>query len=227
MQAKVLVVEDEQDVARSLAYQLEKEGLAARVSANGLDALEQIRSWRPNIVLLDLILPHVDGFTVCREARQVSDAWIIILTARTEEIDRVVGLELGADDYVCKPFSMRELIARVRAVLRRKQENQQPSSVELVSGDLTLQTDSRRVLVANQPVNLTLKEFELLKVLMSRRGETLSREALYDAVWDTEMPQDTRTLDVHIHSLREKTERNPAIPARITTVRGIGYRFDG
>ncbi|MBI3911772.1 MAG: response regulator transcription factor [Armatimonadetes bacterium] len=226
MTTKVLVVEDERDIARSLCYALEKEGFLTRIASDGQTAIAEGRAWRPDVVLLDLILPDIDGLSVCRSLRKESAAAIIMVTARTAEVDRVVGLEVGADDYVTKPFSIRELIARVRAVLRRMQDLEVAESA-LVSGDLELHGDSRKVFLQGRRVDLTLKEFELLKTLMNHKGRVLSREFLYETVWGEPFAVETRTLDVHIHSLREKIEKNPEAPVRIVTLRGVGYRFEG
>ncbi len=226
MTTKVLVVEDEMDIARSVSYALEKEGFLTRIAANGHIALAEAHTWQPHVVLLDLILPDIDGLNVCRMLRKNSVPAIIMVTARTAEVDRVVGLEVGADDYVTKPFSTRELIARIRAVLRRMRD-QEPSEPNLISGDLELQCDARKVFLQGCPVALTLKEFELLKTLMRHKGRVLSRDYLYETVWGEMSTLDTRTLDAHIHSLREKIEQTPSAPRRIVTLRGVGYRFEG
>jgi two-component system OmpR family response regulator/two-component system alkaline phosphatase synthesis response regulator PhoP len=226
MATKVLVVEDERDIARSVAYALEKEGFLTRIASNGQTALAEARAWQPDVVLLDLILPDVDGLTVCRELRRDAALAVIMVTARTAEVERIVGLEVGADDYVTKPFSTRELIARIRAVLRRTR-GAEPHELRLISGDLELQSDSRKVFLKGRPIDLTLKEFDLLKTLMSHKGRVLSREFLYETVWGGTFPLDTRTLDAHVHSLREKIEKNPSDPQPIVTLRGVGYRFEG
>jgi DNA-binding response OmpR family regulator len=226
MSTKILVVEDEQDIARALSYALQREGFLARIAPDGQAAVRDARAWEPDLVLLDLILPDTDGLKVCQTLRRDAAPAIIMVTARTEEVDRVVGLEVGADDYVTKPFSMRELIARVRAVLRRTRDTEFPET-DLVSGDLELQSGSRKVFLQGRQVDLTLKEFELLKTLMGGKGRVMARDYLYDRVWGETAALDTRTLDAHIHSLREKIEPNPSCPLRIVTLRGVGYRFEG
>lgn len=226
MDTKILIVEDEADIARGLCHAFQKEGFLTRVAATGQAALTEARAWDPDVVLLDLILPELDGFSVCRALRKSSTAGIVVVTARTSEVDRVVGLELGADDYVCKPFSTRELIARVRAVLRRIREPE-PAESDFVAGELELSCDAHTVTVNGQPVVLTVKEFELLRAFMLHKGRVIPRDQLYEIVWGEPLPLDSRTLDAHIHSLREKIEKHRPPAPRIATVRGIGYRFDG
>ncbi|MBI3921744.1 MAG: response regulator transcription factor [Armatimonadetes bacterium] len=226
MKTKVLIVEDESDIARALSYEFEKEGFLTRLAFDGESALTESRGWQPDVILLDLILPKLDGFSVCRALRNHSNAGIIMLTARTSEVDRVVGLELGADDYVCKPFSTRELTSRVRAVLRRMQEPEYPPSC-LVSGDLELNAECHTVALRGRSIELTVKEFDLLKTLMLNKGRLLAREELYELVWREPLPVDSRTLDTHLHTLREKIEKQGPPAPRIITARGVGYRFDG
>ncbi len=219
------MVEDESAIAESIAYSLRKEGYQVETALDGASGLERIRQEQPDLVILDLMLPEMSGLDVCREVRRTSDVPIIILTARGEEIDRVVGLELGADDYVTKPFSMRELMARVRAVLRRTRGDLAADGAVLRSGNLEIDLRQHLVTRAGKSIRLTLKEYETLKQLMAHRGTVLTRDALLDAVWGEEQYRDPRTVDVHIRWLREKIEEDPSHPRRIVTVHGVGYKF--
>ncbi len=225
MARKILIVDDERLIVDSVKYGLEKEGFVLVAAFDGDQGIEKFRAEKPDLVLLDVLLPKRDGWEVCRALRAESRVPIIMLTARTEETDRVLGLELGADDYLAKPFGMRELIARVRAALRRATEYGEPVTHALRIGDVTLDASSHRVLVRGKPVEMTLKEYDLLTVLMSRAGQVVKRNDLIDQVWQTDWVGDTRTLDVHIRWLREKIERDPSAPRYIQTVRGVGYRF--
>ena len=195
-------------------------------AGDGESALHLARSQSPDLVILDVLLPGLDGFEVCRRLRRESAVPIIMLTAKGEEMDRVVGLELGADDYVPKPFSMRELLARVRALLRRA-EGATAQATSIVSGDLRLDLRRRQVFRNEVPLPLKPKEFDLLAFFMRHRGRAFSREELLDQVWGYEYAGDTRTVDVHVRWLREKIEETPSKPTRIITVRGLGYRFEG
>jgi two-component system response regulator RegX3 len=224
--AKILVVDDDEDLGESLCEAVQAEGFVARLAVSGEAALTVARSWRPHVVLLDLMLPDIDGLSVCRALHKEGQTAIIMVTGRSAEVDRVVGLEIGADDYLVKPFSTRELIARVRAVLRRTGDSD-PFQSALVSGNLELQRDAHKVFLRDRPVDLTLKEFGLLRTLMTHRGRALSRDYLYETVWGGAPAVDSRTLDAHIRSLREKIEKDLAKPSRIVTVRGVGYRFEG
>lgn len=226
MSYKVLLVEDEAPIAESVAYSLRNEDFEVEIAFDGLAALTAFRSFVPDLVILDLMLPKLSGLDFCRTVRKESSVPIIMLTAKTEEIDRVVGLELGADDYVPKPFSVRELIARVRAVLRRTESARgEDSQTRLQAAGIAMDLVRRRVTVDNQTIHLPLKQFELLKVLIANKERTVSREELFRSVWDTDAVYDTGTLDVHIRWLREKLEDNPSHPQRIRTVRGVGYRI--
>lgn len=225
--ATILVVEDEATLRESLRYTLSRQGYRVLTASDGPSALETARSQKPDLVILDLILPGMDGFEVCRLLRRDSSVPILILTARDEEVDRVLGLELGADDYVTKPFSMRELVARVKAHLRRAALAQQGPPRLLQSGDLVLDLEGHKALKGGLPLPLKPKEFDLLAYLVAHRGKAFSREHLLNEVWGYDYTGESRTVDVHIRWLREKIEKDPANPVRIITVRGVGYRFEG
>jgi two-component system, OmpR family, response regulator RegX3 len=222
MKLRILVVEDEKSISEPLAEGLGREGFDTEVVAT----LESARQgWRrsPDLILLDVMLPDGDGRDLAREIRRESDVPIIMLTARGEEIDRVVGLELGADDYVVKPFSMRELTARIRAILRRGRSSEPRTPIQI--GEIRLDPASRTVTKDDQPVELAAKEFDLLQILMASAGQVLRREQIMDEVWDPHWFGPTKTLDVHVSWLRKKIEDDPADPRYITTVRGVGFRF--
>ena len=222
MKLRILVVEDEKSISEPLAEGLAREGFDTEVAAT----LESARQgWRrsPDLILLDVMLPDGDGRDLAREIRRESDVPIIMLTARGEEIDRVVGLELGADDYVVKPFSVRELTARIRAILRRGRSSEPRSPIQI--GEIRLDPASRTVTKDDQPVELAAKEFDLLQMLMASAGQVLRREQIMDEVWDPHWFGPTKTLDVHVSWLRKKIEDDPADPRYITTVRGVGFRF--
>ena len=223
----VLVVEDDRTVAETIVYNLEREGYAALIARTGLEAIVTARSKQPDLILLDLMLPEIDGFEVCRTLRLGSTVPIIMLTARDEEVDRVLGLELGADDYVVKPFSLRELLARVKANLRRLEVSQHvaPPPGVLEFADLHLETGTRRVVRGDRSLQLLPREFDLLLHLMSNRGLVLSRSQLLDKVWGADFLGDNRTVDVHVRRLRAKIENDPGSPELIQTVHGVGYVF--
>jgi DNA-binding response OmpR family regulator len=231
----ILVVEDDISLRETLAYNLKREDYNVQAVGDGKLALEAARKNQPDLVLLDLMLPGLDGFEVCRILRQEMNIPILILTARDEEIDRVIGLEIGADDYITKPFSMRELMARVKAHLRRdrliRQEvveaREATSPGVLRFSDLTIDPVRREVLLGGKPVALKPKEFDLLLFLAEHHRQALSRQFLLERVWGWDFAGGTRTVDVHVHWLREKIEPDPANPVRIVTVRGSGYRFEG
>jgi len=218
-------VDDEPALLDTLAYNLRRSGYDVVTASDGATALEQARSASPDLVILDLMLPEIDGLTVCRSLRAVSDTPILVLTARTGELDKIVGLESGADDYMTKPFSLGELQARIRALLRRAGPQRQGD--EIRSGNLTLNMTSRKAFLNADELNLSPKEFSLLTELMRHQGAVLSRDLLLTRVWGYDYFGDTRTVDVHIRWLREKIEADPSAPDRIITVRGIGYRFEG
>lgn len=223
---RVLVVEDEESFSDALSYMLRKEGFEVAVAATGPDALDAFDRAGADIVLLDLMLPGLPGTEVCRALRQRSNVPVIMLTAKDSEIDKVVGLELGADDYVTKPFSSRELVARIRAVLRRRGDVEEPQSAVLTAGPVRMDVDRHVVAVRGRQVQLPLKEFELLEVLLRNVGRVLTRAQLIDRVWGVDYVGDTKTLDVHVKRLRTKIEADPANPRCILTVRGLGYKFD-
>ena len=227
---KILVVEDEPALREPLEYQLVQEGFEVSAVADGKEALEAFASFHPDLVLLDVMLPGISGTEVCRRLRTESNVPVIMLSAKDSEIDKVVGLELGADDYLAKPYSFRELLARVRAILRRQEmENaatpkDQPTAA-LVIGPVRLDPEAHSVSVNGQPVALPLKEFELLETLMSHAGRVLTRAQLISEVWGASYFGDTKTLDVHIKRLRAKIEPHPSRPTYLQTVRGLGYKF--
>jgi two-component system response regulator RegX3 len=224
----ILVVDDEQSYRDALAVALQREGFLVETAADGSEALARFDAARPALVLLDVMLPKISGIDVCRELRARSRVPIIMVTAKTSEIDAVVGLEVGADDYVTKPFRLRELIARVRAALRRVpvvDDGGEPAEVIEV-GDVRLDAGRHEVYVRGAPVALPLKEFELLELLMTNAGRVLTRDVLIDRVWGPNYYGDTKTLDVHVKRLRSKIEVDPANPSRIVTVRGVGYRYE-
>jgi two-component system, OmpR family, response regulator RegX3 len=224
---KVLVIEDEGSISAPLAEALEREGFQASVAETGSGGLELAESLRPDIVLLDLMLPDMDGRDVCRRLREASSVPIIMLTAKGTETDRVVGLELGADDYVVKPFSVTELVARMRAVLRRISVRDERPAENLVIGDISLDPRTWTVHQGDDKLELTRREFELLRLLMENAGTVISREELMEEVWDPNWFGPTKTLDVHVSSLRKKIGDDPNEPRYIHTVRGVGFRFAG
>jgi two-component system response regulator RegX3 len=223
---RVLVVEDEESFSDALSYMLRKEGFEVAVATTGPEALDTFDRSGADLVLLDLMLPGLPGTEVCRSLRQRSKVPVIMLTAKDSEIDKVVGLELGADDYVTKPFSSRELVARIRAVLRRQGDLEEIESAVLAAGPVRMDVDRHIVAVRGRPVQLPLKEFELLEVLLRNAGRVLTRGQLIDRVWGADYVGDTKTLDVHVKRLRAKVEADPSNPRCILTVRGLGYKFD-
>ncbi len=235
MNTKVLVVEDEPTLVETLAYNLNRQGYEVHTAQDGLKALELARTKRPDLIILDLMLPGLDGFEVCRILRQEMSVPILMLTARAEEVDKIVGLEVGADDYMTKPFSMRELMARVKALLRRERmireeiAAQEPAGPgkQLVFGDLVIDDSRREVRRDGVLVPLKPKEYELLLFLARQKGIVLSRTLILERVWGWDFEGGSRTVDVHVRWLREKIEPDPAEPVRIITIRGVGYRFDG
>ena len=221
----ILVVEDEPALAESIQYSLEREGFRASVAADGQVAVERFRMERPSLVLLDLMLPEVAGLDVLRILRGESTVPIVILTAKDAEADKVTGLELGADDYVTKPFSMRELVSRVRAHLRRAGMTTEEPATLLTGGPVVMDIDRHEVRVRGTEIQLPPKEFEVLELLLRRRGRLVTRDQLIDVVWGAGYIGDTKTLDVHVKRLRQKIEAVPHDPAHLVTVRGLGYRF--
>ncbi|MFZ5909512.1 MAG: response regulator [Chloroflexota bacterium] len=236
MPESILIVEDEPSLQETLAYNLQKEGYLVETVGDGLLAIASARRMKPDLIVLDLMLPGLDGFEVCRILRKEMTTPILMLTARDDEIDRVVGLEVGADDYLTKPFSMREFVARVKAQLRRArlmreelgQAGEAPLKHErLVFGDLEINITRGEVTLDGQPLRLKPKEYQLLLFLAEHRGQMLSREFVLERVWGWDYIGDSRTVDVHVRWLRQKIEADPAQPERIVTVRGGGYRFEG
>ncbi|MFD6950704.1 DNA-binding response regulator [Nocardiopsis sp. TSRI0078] len=223
---RVLVVEDEESYSDALSYMLRKEGFEVAVAPTGTVALETFDRTGADLVLLDLMLPGLSGTEVCRTLRQKSNVPVIMLTAKDSEIDKVVGLELGADDYVTKPFSSRELVARIRAVLRRRGEDEVVLPAALEAGPVRMDVERHVVTVRGDNVQLPLKEFELLEVLLRNAGRVLTRMQLIDRVWGADYVGDTKTLDVHVKRLRAKIEEDPGNPRYIVTVRGLGYKFE-
>jgi two-component system response regulator RegX3 len=223
---RVLVVEDEESFSDALSYMLRREGYEAVVAGNGIDALAEFDRGGADIVLLDLMLPGLSGTEVCRTLRAKSAVPIIMLTAKDTEIDKVVGLELGADDYVTKPYSARELLARIRAVLRRGSDSDLPPDATLTAGPVRMDVERHTVAVDGHTVSLPLKEFDLLELLLRNSGRVLTRGQLIDRVWGSDYVGDTKTLDVHVKRLRAKIEPDPATPKWLVTVRGLGYKFE-
>jgi two-component system response regulator RegX3 len=230
----VLLVEDEDSFVEALTVGLNREGFRVEVAQDGATALQKFHEIKPDVILLDLMLPRISGIDVCREIRKTSTVPIIMVTAKSAEIDMVVGLEVGADDYITKPYRIRELVARLRALLRRAamEGTAAPAGTEngsthsLVVGDVALDSDEHLVTVRGETVNMPLKEFELLHLLLSNVGRVLPRELLIDRVWGMDYVGDTKTLDVHIKRIRAKIEPDPAKPERIVTIRGLGYKYE-
>jgi DNA-binding response OmpR family regulator len=236
MVEKILIVEDEISLHETLAYKLKKQGYEVVIAGDGPSALEVVRSSKPDLILLDIMLPGMDGFEVCRKLRSEVSTPVLMLTARDDEIDRVVGLEVGADDYLTKPFSMRELIARVKAMLRRVKIIR--DEINLINSGtdqrsffefdkIKIDLGRRELRVDNKIVNLKPKEFELLIYLIRHKNQVLSRDQILESVWGWEYIGDSRTVDVHVRWIREKIEEDPSNPKRIITARGAGYRFEG
>jgi two-component system response regulator RegX3 len=228
----VLVVEDEESFIDALSVGLQREGFRVEVARDGMEALTRFDLVNPDLVLLDVMLPRVSGIDVCRQLRRRTQVPIIMVTAKGAEIDTVVGLEVGADDYITKPYRLRELVARIRAVLRRAQADRERSDGAagaegaVVVGDVSLDPEEHEVVVDGEQIALPLKEFELLHLLLVNAGRVLPRETLIDRVWGTDYVGDTKTLDVHVKRLRAKIEPDPATPTRIVTIRGLGYKYE-
>lgn len=236
MAEKILVVDDEISLQETLAYNLKKQGYLVETTGDGAEALELARELQPDLIILDIMLPGIDGFEVCRILRREMTTPVLMLTARDDEIDRVVGLEVGADDYLAKPFSMRELIARVKAMLRRVRlvreevtqiESGKQKNLVMDFDNLRIDMTRREITVDDAVVPFKPKEYELLTFFAQHRGQVLSREFILERVWGWDFIGDSRTVDVHVRWLREKIEADPANPLRIVTVRGAGYRFEG
>ena len=227
MKNKILIVEDDPNILEALKYNLAKEGYDTLTSIDGTQAVEAARATKPDLIILDIMLPKMSGFEVCRILRKEMDVPIIMLTARDDEIDKVTGLDLGADDYMTKPFSMRELMARVRALLRRMEVKTVIPETVAKFGDLEIDTSHHVITRAGVTLNLSPKEFDLLVFLTANKSLVFSRDRLLEKVWGYEYSGDTRTVDVHIRWLREKIENNSEEPKRLVTVRGVGYKFEG
>ena len=223
---RLLVVEDEESFSEALSFMLRREGFEVAVADSGPKALEEFERHGADLVLLDLMLPGLSGTEVCRQLRATSAVPVIMLTARDSEVDKVVGLELGADDYVTKPFSARELVARIKAVLRRGTEPEELVPPTLQAGPVRMDVDRHVVTVDGTSVRLPLKEFELLEILLRNAGRVLTRGQLIDRIWGSDYVGDTKTLDVHVKRLRAKIEPEPSVPKHLVTVRGLGYKFE-
>jgi two-component system, OmpR family, response regulator RegX3 len=223
---RILIVEDEESLADSVRYNLEREGFAVTVASDGRRALERFRAEQPTLVILDLMLPEVSGLDLCRAIRAESDVPIIMVTAKDSEADKVTGLELGADDYVTKPFSVRELVSRVRALLRRANLASEAARDDVLDGGpIQMDVVRHEVRVAGEPMAFPPKEFELLETFLRRKGRLLTRDFLIEEVWGADYFGDTKTLDVHVKRLRKKIEEDPHDPTHLLTVRGLGYKF--
>ena len=228
---RILIVDDDENIAELISLYLMKECYDTKIVGDGESALKEVPVFKPNLILLDLMLPGIDGTALCRRIREQSRVPIIMLTAKSAEIDKVVGLEIGADDYVTKPYSFRELLARIRAVLRRNQGAVEASGavdddIPLVCGDISMQVGQHQVTVRGESVFFPLKEFELLEYLMQNKGRVMTRHQLIDRIWGSDYVGDTKTLDVHVQRVRSKIEEDPAHPQYLTTVRGLGYKID-
>ena len=229
---KILVVEDEENILEAIKYSLTSEGFDVYGAEDGEKGLEMARELVPDLVLLDVMLPKIDGFEVCRMLRKEMDLPVFMLSAKAEEIDRVVGLEIGADDYITKPFSMRELVVRVRNSLRRRSlassENNSSDSKEIIkAGDLEIDLTSHVIKLSGENLEMKPREFDLLVMLASSKGRAFTRDQILERLWGHEYIGDIRTVDVHVRWIREKIEVDPGKPSRIVTIRGVGYRFDG
>lgn len=229
MSRKVLVVDDEKLIVKGIRFSLEQDGMDVDCAYDGEEALKLIRENKYNIILLDVMLPKLDGFQVCQQVREFSDVPIVMLTAKGEDMDKILGLEYGADDYITKPFNILEVKARIKAIMRRteRQTEERPEGIQIVKGDMKIDCEGRRVVIGEREVNLTAKEFDLLELLAMNQDKVYSRENLLNIVWGYEYPGDARTVDVHIRRLREKIEKNPSDPKYVHTKWGVGYYFRG
>ena len=229
MSRRVLVVDDEKLIVKGVRFSLEQDGMEVDCAYDGEEALEKIQNNEYDIVLLDVMLPKLDGFQVCQQVREFSDVPILMLTAKGDDMDKILGLEYGADDYITKPFNILEVKARIKAITRRTGKNAQKKKNDSVikASDMTLDTDSKRLYIANKEINLTSKEFDMLELLVKNPDKVYSREKLLGLVWGSQYPGDVRTVDVHIRRLREKIESNPSDPKYVHTKWGVGYYFKG
>lgn len=229
MDRKILIVDDEKLIVKGLKFTLEQDNMDVDVAYDGREALEKARNSQYDMILLDVMLPEINGFEVCQQIRDFSDVPIIMLTAKGDDMDKILGLEYGADDYITKPFNILEVKARIKAIMRRvnskRQKNEEPAANVIVSGDMRIDMDSRRVFIENKEVNLTAKEFDLLELLILNPNKVYNREKLLNLVWGYDYPGDVRTVDVHVRRLREKIEKNPSEPKYIHTKWGVGYFF--
>lgn len=224
---KILIVDDEETIVQLIDYNLKNAGFSTITAGNGNDAVSLAKEKKPDLIILDVMLPGIDGFDVVKAIRKFSSVPVLMLTARTEEFDRVLGLELGADDYLTKPFSTRELIARVKAILRRTSVEPSEEQTKLIkAGSLTIDEESHKVFVNDIEIQLTAKEYELLKLLVTNKGRVFSRDKLLEQLWGYDYFGDTRTVDVHIRHIREKLENHSGDPQCLKTVRGVGYKFE-
>lgn len=229
MSRKVLVVDDEKLIVKGIRFSLEQDGMEVDCAYDGEEALEKIKGKEYDIVLLDIMLPKLDGFEVCQQVREFSDVPILMLTAKGDDMDKILGLEYGADDYITKPFNILEVKARIKAITRRTTKSAQKKKDDSVikASDMTLDTDSKRLHIKDQEINLTSKEFDVLELLVKNPDKVYSREKLLQIVWGSQYPGDVRTVDVHIRRLREKIEANPSDPKYVHTKWGVGYYFKG
>ncbi len=227
MVGKVLVVDDEKLIVKGIRFSLEQDGMDVDCAYDGEEAFEKAKQNKYDIILLDLMLPKMDGFTVCQQIREFSSVPIIMLTAKGEDMDKILGLEYGADDYITKPFNILEVKARIKAIIRRTKRpvEKEPESNILEFSDMKIDRDSRRVFISNKEINLTAKEFDVLEMLALHQNKVYSREKLLDMIWGSEYPGDVRTVDVHIRRLREKIETTPGEPKYVHTKWGVGYYF--
>ncbi len=225
---KILIIEDEENILEAVKYTLTQEGYDVFTSLDGEDGLEKAQEIKPDLVLLDVMLPKMDGFEVCRILRKDLEMPVFMISARAEEIDRVVGLEIGADDYITKPFSMRELVVRVRNSLRRAALSPHANDLEILKiGELEIHLTSHMAIVSGKEISMKPKEFDLLYLLASNKGRAFTRDQILQRLWDDGYIGDVRTVDVHVRWIREKIEINPSRPEKLVTIRGVGYRFDG
>lgn len=228
MQKRVLVVDDEKLIVKGIRFSLEQDDMKVDCAYDGEEALEYARECEYDLVLLDVMLPKKDGFSVCREIREFSDMPVVMLTAKSEDMDKILGLEYGADDYITKPFNILEVKARIKAIMRRTARKPEPENENvIVKGNLKIDCESRRVHIGEKEINLTAKEFDVLELLAKNPGKVYSRDGLLELIWGHEYPGDARTVDVHIRRLREKVELNPSEPVYIHTKWGVGYYFQG
>lgn len=223
--SKVLVVDDEKLIVKGIKFSLEGDGMEVECAYDGEEALDKIKENNFDIVLLDVMLPKLDGFEVCKAVREFSNVPIIMLTAKDSDMDKILGLDYGADDYITKPFNILEVKARIKATLRRSRRTASDNANQIIKGDLKLDVDARRVMIKDHEVNLTAKEFDLLELLVNNPNKVYSREQLLSIVWGYEYPGDVRTVDVHVRRLREKIEENPKEPKYVNTKWGVGYYF--